>query len=60
MVRMSQGLAMRPLEPSEADRKIGAYPGDKWWTVEHSPSYKAVELHFLETVALGGKLEIRL
>jgi len=44
---------MRPLEDSEIYRKIGAYPGDKWWTVEHSVSYKSTELLFLETVQLG-------
>jgi hypothetical protein len=55
MVRLSQGLSMRPLEGSEVWRKVGACPGDKWWTVEHSMSYKSVELLFLETVQLGGK-----
>jgi len=55
MVRLGQGLSMRPLEDSEIDRKVGAYPGDRWWTVEHSVSYKSTELLFLETVQLGGK-----
>jgi transcription factor 25 len=55
MVRLSQGLSMRPLEDSELWRKVGVYPGDKWWTVEHSPSYKSTELLFLETVQIGGK-----
>ena len=55
MVRLSQGLSMRPLEDSEIWRKVGAYPDDKWWTVEHSVSYKSTELSFLETVQLGRK-----
>ena len=45
---------MRPLEPGEVARKLGASVGDKWWTVVHSPSYKVVELQFLETVQMGG------
>ena len=55
MVRLSQGPSMRPLDDSEVRRKIGTCSGDKWWTVEHSASYKSVELLFLETVQLGGK-----
>ncbi|KAF8318209.1 DUF654-domain-containing protein, partial [Clavulina sp. PMI_390] len=53
MVRLSQGLTMRPSKETEVWRKIGAYPGDKWWTLEHSTSYKTVELLFLETVQMG-------
>jgi hypothetical protein len=55
MVRTSQGLSMRALDPgSEVTRKIGTFAGDKWWTVEHSTSYKTVQLQFLETVQMGG------
>lgn len=54
MARMSQGLSLRPLEDTEVWRKLGVYAGDKWWTIEHSSSYKSVELLFLETVQLGG------
>lgn len=55
MQRTSQGLAMRQLEPSEARTKIGTQTGDKWWTVDHSSSYKEVQLQFLQTVQIGGQ-----
>ena len=50
----SQGLAMRSLAPDELHRKPVSLPGDSWWTVDHSNSYKQVQLQFLSVVQIGG------
>jgi hypothetical protein len=51
-----EGLSMRPLTreiPYEPELGASNYlmmPGDKWFTVEHSPGYKWDQAHFLQIV----------
>ncbi|KAG8855858.1 hypothetical protein FRB96_006680 [Tulasnella sp. 330] len=53
-LRTAQGLAMRALTDSELQRSTSVgMPGERWWTIEHSQSYKKTQLEFLSAVAAG-------
>ncbi|KAG8901436.1 hypothetical protein FRB99_005310, partial [Tulasnella sp. 403] len=52
-IKPAQGLSMRQLTDQERKRKPYAMNDEKWWTVEHSHSYKKVEAEFLAAVAIG-------
>ncbi|KAG8982657.1 hypothetical protein FRB93_007927 [Tulasnella sp. JGI-2019a] len=53
-LRMGQGLAMRILTDLEQQQSTQlGMPGEKWWTIEHSQSYKKTQLEFLSAVAAG-------
>lgn len=55
---MRDGLAMRPLTAEELGKKTGAetnpmlMPGDKWFTIEHSPEYRWDQAQFIQVVGM--------
>ncbi|KIM32756.1 hypothetical protein M408DRAFT_186122 [Serendipita vermifera MAFF 305830] len=58
---MRDGLTMRPLTVDETKMKDGGekaeknwmrMPGDKWFTVEHSPEYRWDQLQFIQVVGM--------
>lgn len=54
MQRTAQGLTMRLLTTPELARKSKPQdPQERWWTVEHDLSYRAVQFQFLQTVQMG-------
>ena len=53
-IPMTAGLSMRPLNDNERKRKWVAFSDEKWWTFEHSSSYRKIELEFLGAVVEGG------
>ncbi|KAG8963840.1 hypothetical protein FRC03_002524 [Tulasnella sp. 419] len=52
-LRVNNGLSMRSLSTSELEGIVPIIDGEKWWTFEHSTSYKKTQLEFLEHVAIG-------